>query len=112
MDFIQTQLLFCKGKDTPTYICVEIHMPTVFYKCTVCIQALGGDYMIPVYRDEISIRPARGDFTLRQRLHVEIKFSPGKAEQFSTWHLFRFVCIFFEFFFVSMFAKLKTQRFP
>ena len=90
MDFIQTQLLFCKGKDTPTYICVEIHMPTyadnihmptVFYKCTVCIQALGGDYMIPVCRDEISIGPARGDFTLRQRLNIEIKFRPGKAEQ-------------------------------
>ena len=53
-----------------------------------------------VCRDEISTRPAGADFTLR--LHVEIKFHPGKAGQFSTWHLFRFVYIFFEFFFVSM----------
>ena len=33
-------------------------------------------------RDEISTRPAEKDFTLR--LHVEIKFRPGKAAQFST----------------------------
>ena len=56
--------------------------------------------MIPVCRDEISLRPAGTDFTLR--LHVEIKFRPGKERQFSTWHLLRFVCIFFEFFFVVM----------
>ena len=36
--------------------------------------------MIPVYRDEISPRPAGTDLTLR--LHVEIKFRPGKAGQF------------------------------
>ena len=36
--------------------------------------------MIPVYRDEISPRPAETDLTLR--LHVEIKFRPGKAGQF------------------------------
>ena len=41
--------------------------------------------MIPVCRDEISTRPAGTDFTLR--LHVEIKFRPGKAGHFSTWHL-------------------------
>ena len=56
--------------------------------------------MIPVCRDEISTRPAGTDFTLR--LHVEIKFRHGKAEQFPTWYLFRFICIFFEFFIVSM----------
>ena len=41
--------------------------------------------MIPVCRDEISPRPAGTDLTLR--LHVEIKFRPGKAGQLSTWHL-------------------------
>ena len=46
------------------------------------INALGGDYMIPVCRDEISPRPAATDLTLR--LHGEIKFRPGKARQFST----------------------------
>ena len=56
--------------------------------------------MIPVCRDEISPRPAGTDLTLQ--LHVEIKFRPGKAGQFSTWYLFRFVCNFFEFFFVNM----------
>ena len=66
----------------------------------MCFRALGGDYMIPVGRDEISPHPAGMDLTLR--LHVEIKFRPGKAGQFSTWHLFRFVCNFFEFFFVNM----------
>ena len=44
---------------------------------------LGGDYMIPICRDEISAHPAGTDFTLR--LHEEIKFRPGKAGQFSTW---------------------------
>ena len=63
-------------------------------------QTLGGDYIIPVCRDEISPHPAGTDITLR--LHVEIKFRPGKAGQFSTWHLFRFLCNFFEFFFVNM----------
>ena len=38
--------------------------------------------MIPVCRDEISTRPAGRDLTLR--LHVEIKFRPGRAGQFST----------------------------
>ena len=38
--------------------------------------------MILASRDEISTRPAETDFTLQ--LHVEIKFHPGKAEQFST----------------------------
>ena len=51
-------------------------------------------------RNEISPRPAVTDLTLR--LHVEIKFRSGKAGQFSTWHLFRFVCNFFEFFFITM----------
>ena len=56
--------------------------------------------MIPVCRDEISPRPAGTDLTLR--LHEENKFRPGKVGQFSTWHLFRFVCNFSEFFFVTM----------
>ena len=62
------------------------------------IGVLGGDYMVPVLRDEILTRPAGTGFTVQ--LHVEIKFGPGKAGQFSTWYLFRFACIFFEFFFV------------
>ena len=49
--------------------------------------------MIPNCRDEISIRPAGTDLTLR--LQKEIKFHLGKEGQFSTWHLFRFVYIFF-----------------
>ena len=56
--------------------------------------------MIPVCRDETSPRPAGTDLTLR--LHVEIKFRPGMAGQFSTRHLFRFVCNFFEFFSVTI----------
>ena len=47
-------------------------------------------------------RPGGSDLTLR--LHVEIKFRPGKAGQFSTRHLFTFVCNFFEFFFENMSA--------
>ena len=38
---------------------------------------LGGDYMIPVRPNEVSICPTGTDFTLQW--HVEIKFSPGKA---------------------------------
>ena len=62
--------------------------------------------MIPACRDEISVRPAETDFTVR--LHVEIKFRPGKAGQFPTWYLIRFACIFIGFFFVSM-PFHKTQ---
>ena len=66
--------------------------------------------MIPVCRDETSPRPAGTDITLR--LHVEIKFRSGKAGQFSTWHLFRFVCNFFEFFFVNkILRRAKTTSF-
>ena len=50
--------------------------------------------------DEISTRPARTGFTLL--LHVEIKFCPSKAGQFSTKYLFRFACIFFKFFLISI----------
>ena len=56
--------------------------------------------MISACRNEISTRPAETDF--HQRLHVEIKFRPGNAGQFSTWYLIRFACIFLGFFFVSM----------
>ena len=55
--------------------------------------------MILVCQDEISTLPAGTDFALR--LPVEIEFRPGKVGQFSTWHLFRFVCIFFEFLFTE-----------
>ena len=48
--------------------------------------------MILVYRDEISTLPAGTGFNLQ--LPVEIEFRPGKAGQFSTWHLLRFLCIF------------------
>ena len=64
------------------------------------LQCLDGDYMILVCRNEISTRQTRTDFTLR--LLVLIKFRLGKTGKFSFWSLFRFVCIFFEFFFVSM----------
>ena len=67
---------------------------------------LGGDYMIPESRDEISTRLAGTDFTLQ--LRVEIKFRPGKVGQFSTCYLIRFACIFFGFFFVSM-SFYKTE---
>ena len=50
-------------------------------------------YMIPVCRDEISIRSAGTNFTIR--VYAEIKYHPGKTEQFFTWYLFRFVYIFF-----------------
>ena len=67
--------------------------------------------MIPACRDEISTRPTETYFTLG--LHVEIKFRPGKAGQFSTWYLIRFACISFGFSFVSMsFYKTKVHRFP
>ena len=52
--------------------------------------------MIPACRDEISTCPPEADFTLR--LHVEIKFRPGKARQFSTWYLISFACFFFGFY--------------
>ena len=69
---------------------------------------LGGDYMIPACRDEISTRPTETDFALR--LHLEITFRPGKAGQFSTWYLTRFAWIFFEFFFASMsFYKIEDS---
>ena len=38
--------------------------------------------MIPVCRDETSTRPSGKNFTLQ--LHLEIKFRPDKAGQFST----------------------------
>ena len=41
---------------------------------------LGGDYMIPVCRDEISPRSARTDLTLR--LHVEINFVTARRDSF------------------------------
>ena len=45
--------------------------------------------MILVCRDEISTRSTGTDFT--RRLHGEIKFHLGKAGQFSTWYMFKFV---------------------
>ena len=60
--------------------------------------------MILVYWDEISRHPAGTHLTLE--LHVEIKFRHGKVGQFSTWHLFRFVCTLFEFFFATMSVSL------
>ena len=64
--------------------------------------------MILACRDEFSTRPAQTGFILR--LHVEIKFRPGKGGQFSTWYLIRFACIFFGFFFVSMsFYKIEDS---
>ena len=47
--------------------------------------------MIPICWEEISTFPAGTDVTLR--LYGKIRFPPGKAGQFSTWYLFRFVYI-------------------
>ena len=62
--------------------------------------------MIPACRDENWTRPAETEITLR--LHVEIKFRPDQAGQFSTRYLIRFACIFFGFFFASM-SFYKTE---
>ena len=43
---------------------------------------LGGNYMIPVCRDDISTSPARIDFTVR--LHEEVKLHLDKIGRFST----------------------------
>ena len=61
----------------------------------MALNPLGGDYIIPACRDEISTRPAETDFTLR--LHMEIKFRPGKAGQFCTWYLIilNIICMHF-----------------
>ena len=65
--------------------------------------ALVGDYMIPVSLDEISTSSVGTDFTLR--LHGEIKFHPGKAGQFSTWYLLKFVLLKAVFHSVKIFAR-------
>ena len=49
------------------------HWKNLETSLTTELNDLGGDYMIPACRDEISIRPAETDFTLR--LHVEIKLN-------------------------------------
>ena len=56
--------------------------------------------MTPVCRDEISTRPGGTDFTLQ--LNGEIKFHSGKAGQFFTYYLIRFVYIFFYQIFVCV----------
>ena len=61
--------------------------------------------MNPICQNEISTRPAEADFTLR--LHREIKFHPGKAGQFSTRFLFRFVQYFFTFFLIIFLSLPK-----
>ena len=48
---------------------------------------IGGNYMIPFCRDEISTRPARAEIILR--LLGEINFHPGKAGHFSTSYSFK-----------------------
>ena len=56
--------------------------------------------MIPACWNEISTRPAETDFT--SRLHVEIKFRPAKAGQFSTCYfiILNIICMhFLQFFF-------------
>ena len=75
--------------------------------------------MIPASRDEISTGPAETDFT--PRLHVEIKFGPGKTGQFSTCFLIilniicmHFLWIFLFLFFFCFFCKhiiLQNRRF-
>ena len=50
---------------------------------------VGGDYIIPVWRDEISVFPAGADLTLR--LHGEInQISSRQRGIVFTWYLFRF----------------------
>ena len=84
------------------YLASVVNLSTVSYYCnmnTSKMTFLWKFYKlrcwlrVPVSRDEISTRPAGTDFTLR--LHASIKFHPGRAGQFSTWYLFRFVQIFF-----------------
>ena len=92
-----------------TYFCVPMlkeHYDIIELSVTKNCNILGEDYMTPAWRDEISTSPDETDFNLR--LHVEIKFRPSKAGQFSTWYLIRFAYIFFRFFFVSM-SFCKTE---
>ena len=65
--------------------------------------------MIPACQDEISTRPAQIDFTLR--LHVEIKFRPGKAGQFCTWYLIilNIICMHFLWTFFVSISFYKTE---
>ena len=74
-------------------VCLVCHIFTiiiVFIALSHCIlHHLSGDYMIPIYRHEISTRPAGADFI--PQLHGEIKFHHVKERHFSTWYLFRFV---------------------
>ena len=84
-----------KNKNSKKITRLPLKWPETNYRsCSVQLSSrhLGGDYVIPVCWDEISPCPAGTDLTLR--LHVEIKFRPGKAGQFSTCHLFRFICHF------------------
>ena len=75
---------------------------------------LGDDYMIPACQDEISTCPAETDFI--PRLHMEIKFRPGKTGQFSSCYLIilDIICMHFLWIFLvsTYFTKLNIHRFP
>ena len=64
--------------------------------------------MIPVCRDEFSTRAAGTDFTVRLRLHVEIKFRPGKAGQFSID--IKFFCLSYIVFSCVCSFKIRSGR--
>ena len=91
---------FRKKLGFKTYVYFPLHANKNFQVFYLVQLTLRWRYMISVCLGETSSRPAETDLTLR--LRVEIKFCPGISGQFSTWHLFRFVCNFFEFFIVTM----------
>ena len=75
---------------------------------------LGGNYMIPVCRDDISTSLARIDFTVQ--LHEEIKFHLGSflpdiCFDLYTFSLQTFVKIFINFFFsqIDVTCVVKLQ---
>ena len=58
-------------------------------------------------RDEISTRLAETDFTLQ--LDMEIKFLPGKVEQFSTWYWLDLHAFSLDFFVSMSFYKTEDS---
>ena len=69
---------------------------SLFYKSSSSKFPLNGDYVILVWRQEISTCQARLYFTLR--LHEGNQISFWQGGQFFIWYLFTFVYIFLVFF--------------
>ena len=88
---------------------ITVFVSRVYQNCSILRWSF---YMILVFRGWNFTRSSWEN--LIPRLHGQIKFCPGKAGQFSTWHLFRFVCSFFEFFFVilSVYEIKNPYTFP